>query len=204
MDENTGAIIYDAKNGLTGSTGSGIWTTGKNNGAIKFDNSALASVDSSSYLNLATNFAISCWVYFTGDTVGGMYLVVRENVAGVSQSYRLLASLATGYLDFSYYAGGSLRTVSTTGIVGTGSWIHIVGTYKSTVGGRLYVNGGSVNSLATTGTLGVGTQPLYIGNESSGSYGLRGIIDELAIWSGTWLTQSHVTTLYNAGSGIYY
>ena len=90
-----------------------------------------------------------------------------------------------------------------------GSWNHIAlaldGSQSTNADkGKIFVNGTDVTSsqnLSSFSTLGTATDELYVGETKTGHYNpFNGKIDEFAIWSGTRLTDSNITDIYNSGT----
>ena len=87
-----------------------------------------------------------------------------------------------------------------------GSWNHllIAVDLDSTDEFRCYLNGSDVttsDSLGGRTAFLTATEPLYIGEFTTGSYSpFLGNIDEFAIWSGTALTLSDAVSIYNSGA----
>ena len=89
-----------------------------------------------------------------------------------------------------------------------GSWNHILVTVDLALSagneGKVYINGVDRTTTSAMGTLANfynATDRLYIGEEGNGGYNpYNGKMDELAIWSGTTLTSSDATALYNSGA----
>lgn len=92
-------------------------------------------------------------------------------------------------------------------IYSTGTWYHVVATFSTTNGMRLYVNGLPVASRGeTTGNPdSAASRRLYMGARyrSPADIYTDGIIDEAGYWTKE-LTQGEVAAIYNAGSGIPY
>ena len=89
-----------------------------------------------------------------------------------------------------------------------GSWNHILVTIDLALSsgneGKVYINGVDRTTLSAMGTLGsfyTATDRLHIGEEANAAFNpYDGKMDELAIWSGTTLTSSDATALYNSGA----
>ena len=88
----------------------------------------------------------------------------------------------------------------------TGTWYHIVVTYNTSTGWKLYQNGtlkdsnSNIETIKTPGTLNTN----YIGWVDSGTNRhWDGLIDEIAVWDKE-LSSSEVTELYNSGDGLQY
>lgn len=98
-----------------------------------------------------------------------------------------------------------LRSHVFSSTLSTGSWLHIVLTYKGSSnmsGFTAYINGlteGSPSSASLSGSLLGGYDALFGSRE--GSFCLSGLMDQISIWSKA-LSSGEVNTLYNSGVPI--
>jgi hypothetical protein len=85
----------------------------------------------------------------------------------------------------------------------TGTWYHVVVTRSGTTL-RVYLDG--TESSSGSKTLSFVMTINQFGRYGGGSSGFNpaGNLDEVAIWIGKTLSAGEVTTLYNAGNGLFY
>lgn len=97
-----------------------------------------------------------------------------------------------------FIAGGT--NVASTTVVQTGIWYHVVGTWDSTVGLKIYINGSLENSNGVQVTRNTSGLPLQIGNQPFfGPRLFNGLIDEASIYNGA-LSAAEAQAIYNAGA----
>ncbi len=132
-----------------------------------------------------------------------MWIKHDQTVSGFSIAYLRSSSSASEYIGTLNNTGIRYRAYNiadfTVPAFIVGNWFHVVITYESGVGTRLYYNG--VES--TTGLI-AGTQNFKldnIGRYASSIYGAK-TMDEIAVYNKT-LTFAEVTGLYNSGNGDY-
>ena len=158
-------------------------------------------------------FSWAFWIYPTALTTQRAFLFKGINTGAGREWYCYTTS--GGQLYFSLYDGsngGELATYSTaTGVITTGEWIHVAGTYDgrggsaANEGQALYIDGSqiAVNHTApdsdyvamepTKNDLNIGIW----GDQTSNDY--YGYISDVAIWK-TKLSEDSVSELYNAAS----
>lgn len=160
-----------------------VTSSGRFGNAFEWDNVAdflrLSTVDASNYYADIPEISISVWVYWTG---------VGSDV--ISQNYPcwLMRTKATNQLNFFMYAAGATCEITSTNVLATNSWVHIVWQWDGTTT-RLFVNGVEDAAgacalvqpeLCTNGQ--EDTFPFYIGNADPGNAeGWSGYIDEFRI-----------------------
>jgi hypothetical protein len=164
------------------------------------------SFGSASYLNGLSSFSLSVW--FNIDTAAANDTIVADwNYNSDPFGHFAMDTLAGGavrfYIKSAAGTGDAGANYADTGAVYTaGSWINLIYTFSS---GTLvcYANG-SATSLTTSGTfsstlqsengdLSVGYWPGSLGRYFNGK------ISNLAIWTGTVLSPSDATNIYNSG-----
>lgn len=98
-----------------------------------------------------------------------------------------------------FYVAGSFNVASTT-VVQTGIWYHVVGTWDSSVGLKIYINGNLENSNAALTTRGTSGQPLQIGNQPIfGPRLFNGLIDEASVYNRA-VSAAEIQAIYDAGA----
>lgn len=181
-------------------------TTGKKGTGADFDsaNSEFLNDTSASGITGTTANSISVWI--KPETVG-TYGVFTYQASG-TDIHCALYLVSDGSLDFRHTSSGTLYNATTAAsTITAGNWYHIVGTFSTTNGTRLYVNAGTPDTDANTGTTDSSTgSELTVGarwKSSTNDIYFNGIIDEVGYWTKE-LTSDEVTDLYNGGLGIPY
>jgi hypothetical protein len=135
---------------------------------------------------------ICAWVKATNWTGNRRILQKGSDAA----QYRLYNDSATGQLIFELKIGGTARTVAIAQ-PSAGAWHHIAATYDG-VSLKIYVDGGTPVSASYSGTVATTTSYLYIGGKTSNgttSDYMKGIMDDVRIYSGRALTQNEIKAL---------
>jgi hypothetical protein len=159
-------------------------------------------------------FTISMWVYFYGFSSTGNWLFNKRDNSN-NLEYQLLFFQNNGIIfeKFSFGVTANRIDTYTNYIPPFNQWIHLVYTDDgSKFGGKIYANGIDITSSSVeTGNyvrMINGNSVTRFGVNSFGGARLdlkhRGMIDELAIFNGTELTQLQVQDLYNGGVGKFY
>ena len=104
--------------------------------------------------------------------------------------------------------GGNFDAISNTTSVSTGTWYHIVTTYKNETNGiKIYVNGTAAQTSPSNSTSVFDSSAEFRVARAQKFAGLTnivdGVIDEVGYWSRA-LTSQEVSDLYNSGSGFAY
>lgn len=189
--------------------------TGKLNNGADFEASTNEYLSRTDALGLTAtgDFSISMWV--------------KLESSGTTKMTPFSYNINNGTADQQIYSdmgvGGSnvLRMVSGTGSVAqytwsgvsTGTWYHLVFTYKyntATVGQNIYINGSLVASSSSEATFnGVTADSFCLGASVFGGgfppFGryFDGVMDEVSVWSRE-LSSTDVSGIYNGGAGIPY
>ena len=185
FDEGSGTTAQDASlesnDGVL--TNGPVWTAGKSGNALEFDGTNdFVNVSSSESLSISDFITVEMWVKRDSTTNGydGL-LYKRQSEAGFAM---ILYDDADG--GRAAFSTGSTESNSFSGIQGTtkieaGKWYHIVGTYDTNVGRKIYVNGELDGSDSVTGKLADSSAvDLWIGRY--GSVYHDGVIDYIAIY----------------------
>lgn len=202
MDETTGDNILDALGISNGSTVTAdIELVGKHNACRYFAAGDIATVPHTTTISIANNVTFSLWTKPMYSGGQGGFIAYKGSYPGYN--YRLVY-YATTQFEFACALNGTFFAISSLGIsYPAGTWYHVVGQYENGVGQKIYVNASLRGSNSNVGTLNTNTEPLYIGKYHGGGYDYTGYIDEIAVWDRA-LSQTEITELYNAGSGIFY
>jgi len=193
-----------------------ISAEGKINGGDKFDGADdYVSVNDSSTLDgdgLWSQLTVELWVKANSPTTPGGQRILRKGPSsgtGVN-SYQIGLQTSNGRLYFDVWhpggTSGAYYEVEYTTVLTAGTWYHVVCTYISAVGSKIYVNGIDVNAVkvgtgSETGNVSASdAQPLYIGARYSTSVPgpanfFNGTIDEMRISRAArsvgWITTSY-------------
>lgn len=150
---------------------------------------------------------ISLWAYFTnGSPASGTFYAMVSLEATSAPAYNIGYGNEGGTLRFQYVTssgGGSQTAGRVSYTLSSGTWYHIVFTYKSSTSGiEVFINGTSVGT-ATASAVKTADGNFQIGKTSGFGNTMYGRLDEVNVWSRV-LTSSEITQLYNSGSGIAY
>lgn len=142
-----------------------------------------------------TNCTFTAWVKLNGSS---------SSTAGIISSWLQGPNQASGivlgptlYPSMWYTAGTG---VTSTNQLTTNNWYFIVGTLDGTRP-RIYVNTIQTSGNGYTGGT-LGSNSLCIGSlDGVSSRTVKGVIDEVSVWTNRALTASEITELYNDGTG---
>ena len=189
-------------------------TNGKFGKGFSFDGSSdLIQMHTTSSLNTTagSSWTISTWVN-TNDVSGYPYIVSNKWIAGDgagSQGGLALRQFTSGVAFYiTNSSGGSPNSlIIGSGVLGVGSWAHVVAVYNgSSKNASLYKNGVVQSSNVGTSDLS-DTNNVYgwgIGGytyPSAGSF--NGMLDDVLIFNRS-LSSSEIAALYNASANKYY
>ena len=191
FDDGSGVALYEFEKGAI--------DTGGTNGYI---GSAGVFDGSSSYIETPSlipvnDYSFSCWVYFDS-------LAPASNYRMIYEAYK------NTWWYLSIFDGGKIATYNgtstfntTSNLISTGQWYHIVYTSSSTAGKNIYLNGNST-PVATNGDTTGNSNPSGSW-EGFGKYHTTGVgsmdgrIDQTRIFNRV-LTTSEIATLYGETS----
>ena len=197
-------LSYSPETNLTGTAAAPSFSNTK---SVRFDGIDDFCVTASTYsaLDGVTKASFSMWINPTSSstTLRTVFQIgdgSSSDVNGVCQLFLFQGSR----LDFSVDSGSTFLRANINSLT-YGSWNHLLisidldaNTFK------FYVNGvdeTTFQNLGNTHSFPTATEGLYIGEFATGHYTpFLGAIDEFAIWSGTALTSSDVTAIYNSGA----
>lgn len=199
FDEGTSTVAYDASgNGNNGTLTNGpTWQSGTNckmGECLNFSNSYI-SVPNVTQLQ-PQKISISLWVKFNSfaDT---WELSNNRNPFDYNYGYMIREDTPSNTVGF-FIGYGTSNASIWSGIITTGVWYHLVGTYDGSVL-RFYINGNQIGSGVTvnqsidyTGVL----NTLYLGQRSDNALRLNGLMDEIRIYDRA-LSAQEVLDIYN-------
>ncbi|MEM3701025.1 MAG: LamG-like jellyroll fold domain-containing protein, partial [Candidatus Bathyarchaeia archaeon] len=220
FDTSTAPAIDYAGTQNNGTVYGATWTPdGKVGGAYIFSGSSYIEIADHPELGgdgTWTEITIEFWIYLTQDQWGSRIVAKRGTTS--ARSYQVgIQSASSSTLPNRLYFGVWNRATSPVYYeveiatpLNINTWYHVVCTYKSTVGSKIYINGIevaiNVKSGQNTGNIQSSSgQPLYIGR-GTGSDGtftyLIGILDEVRIYPKA-LTADQISRSYNQMMSLY-
>lgn len=102
-----------------------------------------------------------------------------------------------GKVRYELHTTATNQINSTTNVVSTAGWHHIVATYDGSFQ-RLYINGVEEANVGKSGTVNYGaTADIFVGNDETLAFDYDGRAAELALWSGAF-SATQVANLYAA------
>ncbi len=183
-------------NGYTGTpVGGPTFVAGKIGSAISFAAAQRFQISPTLTGQSIAGAAFSVEVWLKPSSLPASYGVILGSSSSTFGLY-LKSNGAMSYFDTTN--GDRLSTI---GIIGTGSWHHVVFTYGD--GGattfRWYVNG----AAAGTGAAGAATSSHdWVGDDAAAVKQYLGQMDMLRVWRDKALSASDVTLLWNGGAGL--
>jgi hypothetical protein len=203
---STAPLIDSGPNYINGSWGGGAVSTawGIINQAIKFPVNRSSILVTGLVLLGTSNlpFSLSLWFNTTTLNGGGTIVHISSTTTGTGWCLRFIGLTASGNVEIQIH-NNTGNVVLTGPVMPTGIWNHVVYTFSTTNGIRLYVNGTLYGSIATTYVASGAADTLIFGNPLSGvSCGssmpnkqFYGSIDEVRLYSRE-LTTTEVSQLY--------
>lgn len=177
--------------GVAGALLSNPNTAASFNGSTQYVN-----VPSSSSLNVSTGVTVEAWAKPASMPGLGNSGTIAMKATDPPYAYWLQVT-DNDRAKFGVGVGGVNRPISAGGVVSTGSWYHLVGTYDGSIE-RLYVNGLLVASQALAGAVDIVAGNFRIGTTRATEW-FNGAIDEVAVYNRA-LTPAQVQAHYLAGS----
>ena len=179
-----------------------------NTKSVRFDGIDEFCETASTYsaLDGATKASFSMWLNPTSHstTLRTVFQIGDGSSSGVNGVCQLFL-FQGNRIDFSIDQGSFFGRADISSIT-YGSWNHLLITVDLDTNPefKCYVNGVDVTLVDNMGnrhSFSTATEGLFIGEFATGHYTpFLGAIDEFAIWSGTALTSSDATAIYNSGA----
>ena len=166
------------------------------NYSLDFASSTVTTTATMTNLGISTAFSVSFW--FKADTLA-IYssLVIGPVSAGDwSAGFGFIAP-STNKLRFFLAGWNSAGRYVDSGTLALDTWYHVVGTFNTTDGLKLYINAGTPTTVSSSTITGL-TQVISIGS-SLGSYNYDGLISQVSIFNYT-LSTDQISYLYNSGT----
>lgn len=197
-DLNVGLISYYK---LDETSGAVVDSVGTFNGVNYGATTNVAGIIATAYNFSSTNIVnVSNFVFgSSGSVFGWLKMTSTEN-------QEIILGTGANHVDCQIFSnsvycsmGGSFIN---SGALSAGTWYNIVFTWDGTTQ-RLYVNGLNVANLTEASTTTLTPATLNLGNTVDRNNAIRGVLDEVGVWSRA-LTPTEVVQLYNSGDGITY
>lgn len=186
---------------LTGNTSN--WAGSQMGGGLLFDGSNdFVNVSNANFPFVTAPFSVSAWVkpqfansnYNAIVSKGGTFESASNFVLGIRGQ-----PTTTDYRAYIFWKGGATLYGNefSVPILGSQTWMHIVGVVDSAWNSEVYVNGYSVGTDGSNSAATDGSQPLKIGspNTIGTELAYNGYVDEVRIYSRA-LNASDVKLLY--------
>ena len=182
----------------------------KSGGGVPFNNTKSLAFDGvDEFINIGNNiselqptgaFSISLWCKFDGLT-GYQGLIEATSNVGVhgADGYIIWKHTSTNKLQFYIRQGGAWKIASSTTVVTTGTWYHILATWDGSATSTIYINGVSEGTQSVTSITYNANTGHNIGgyaSESGTPYLMDGNIDEVSFWN----TDINIDTVWD-GTG---
>ncbi|MHC4571859.1 MAG: LamG domain-containing protein [Planctomycetota bacterium] len=200
FDEGGGTMAYDWAGGNNGTlNGDPNWTVGQIDGALSFDGvDDYVNCGNDNSLAITNNLTIAGWVKRASG--GGSTEIIVSKYDGGQLSYRIFfrsTDVIRWWLSTDGTTDNRAFVDSTITITDT-NWHFIAATFESGTL-KIYIDGidktgpqtGSISSIKAT------TEPLFIGQENSGSY-FEGTTDDVRIYDRV-LSAGEIWQLYQDG-----
>jgi hypothetical protein len=199
FNDGSGTTVTDSSaNGLTGTISNATWSTaGKYGNALVFNGTnSLVTVNDAPVLNLTNGMTIEAWVYRMWSNANTWQTVIFKEQPEM-ESFALQGTDPNVYSPPSAYinTGGLDATVYGGGFMHMNQWEFLAATYDGSQL-ALYVNGKKVQTAPMTGNIAETNDPLHIGGNALWGEFLKGMIDEVRIYSRA-LSQSEIVTDMN-------
>lgn len=185
LDEGGGASAYDASGyDHHGTVYNGQWSSEAAATMDFYDPGAFRSDRTGSVeyvltgdlrkLDAAQRLTLSAWVKLASTPADYMRFITLENEKAV------LRYTSGGNLQFYAKIDGTIRSTSVSGVLGTGQWYHVAGTYDGSVL-RVYLDGAERNSYAVAGTLATGNWVRL--SHAANDAALDGLLDDVRVYN---------------------
>ena len=164
---------------------------GRVGNAVTFDGvDDFVNVPHSTSLNITGAITVEVWARRASGVVDQESLVRKEG------AYMIRVDEDVSGDDYSFFIwiGGTPEPRVNSGIIPSGNWDHIVGTYNAAGGSgnvKIYVNGILRGTSTRTGNIDINTSSLMIGHR------FNGLIDEVRIYNRA-LSAAEVRAIFNA------
>lgn len=174
------------------------WKFGKINNSYEFDRTNdYINTTMRNTLNNTPEFSMSVWVYY--DAPLRDYNTILYSRGSANRLFGLSTTIASSK-QFTFYYNNDTATaaLTSTTLIDTGRWYHLVGTYKVGEQARLYVNGVLDKNASAYATGNVTHEDwLLIGSDDvTANRYWDGRLDEIKIWNRS-LSATEVSDIYS-------
>lgn len=204
FDEQSGTAVADASgNGNNGTiSGPTTWVSGVRKNALSFGNTyAYVDIPHNATLSQSQALTITAWIKINGIEPGYADVFINKWTSTTDANFAWYIFGTTsgipGITGMLANANGSWAGVSGSYTLVPGVWAHVAFTYKSTVGGLMYINGQPIGGPQGSGPLATNTTDIIISMVNSGAGG--GLIDDVRLYNRA-LTTQEIQDIY-AGNG---
>lgn len=186
FDEGSGSNAADSAGSNDGTVSGATWDTGKIGTALRFDESSTVTVPDSPTLDLTGSLCIVAWVRpeigYGHEDYNHIALVSRWGAAGNGNAAYLMAINSLGNVKFYLHDGSSSSVLTSSNTIPEETWTHVaVVRDEDTM--RIYINGIADTSTASGSVAAQNsTYGIYLGRESGGNSGFKGLLDEVALF----------------------
>jgi len=197
---NTGTLYGDNSIGDNG-TGLDCTAAGKYGSGCSLDGTDdyASFVNSSSITSISSKGTISLWVKLnavpSGENIAALIDVDGTGCVGRGLYFHLTSTS----FKLQYGTGSCTNVISTT-TPATGTWYHLVATWDSASGAKMYVNGILEDTDTSLPTFSIAQASAYIGTQAGTLRFLNGVVDETRIYNRA-LSPKEVSDLYNWAPG---
>jgi gliding motility-associated-like protein len=155
------------------------------NNALAFDGTGdFVPLGTNAALNLMSNLTVEAWVYVPASPKSSINTIFSKNYTNLGNPGYMFGfnNWNTTDLKITFEDGSSAYSSNTT--LTSGAWNHaaVVISGNGTIG-NFYINGSPAGSFSATLTNASAVAEFIGAMDSSGSYSLKGTLDELRIWN---------------------
>jgi len=200
MNDTDGINALDSTINQYNASGTYTPVPGKISGAFALNGSTDFISVPAATLSATSSYSIEMWFNPSNNIVSTTSEETLLRYSDNSSVNDVYLRFQSGVLHLQNNGGGNI--ISNSNSWAAGQWYHVVGTFDSSVGMKMYINNvlqNSTSSVTTRGGAPYSTK-LYIGAHTNGIRFFGGLIDDVRIYNRA-LTANDVSTLYNTGIG---
>lgn len=147
-------------------------------------------------LDLTTGATLEAWINTTFTNTFAR-VISKER----TEAYQLYFNNNTGRIGVENSLTGGGHTLFTPNSILNTSWRHVVATFDSSVGWKIYLDGNEVASDSNTTLIGTNSDPLNLFRDANGGDFFTGQADEIAIYNYA-LSEARIDAHYEAASAV--
>ena len=176
-----------------------------NGGILTFAKASYKYAETTTNLGNMSNWTVEIWAKLNSILAAGQNAFVTNVFDGLNLNYSLGSNIQANSNPTAGFFNGAWRNAPATGVLSTGVWYHLVGTYDgATI--SYYVNTGLVNSLSYAGTASSGGNTRiarrWDSPDNDSNNFVDGIIPIVRIYNRA-LAQAEITQNFNQSRGRY-